>query len=66
MNKPFTVTAPPAGERGAFDTNHLESVTLPSRYYTDEDIHRRELHAIHYKAWCYIRHVIPDQLNDHG
>ena len=47
----------PVGERGAFRTNHLESLTLPSRYYTDDAIYRRELHAVHYRSWCYVGHV---------
>lgn len=47
----------PSGERGAFTVDHLDSPTLPSRYYTDDDIHRRELQRIHYRSWCYAGHV---------
>ena len=51
------MTEQPVGERGSFRTNHLESPTLPSRYYTDDDIYRRELRAVHCKSWCYVGHV---------
>ena len=32
MNTSSSVASRPVGERGAFQTNHLESLTLPSRY----------------------------------
>lgn len=47
----------PEGERGRFSENHLQSVTLPSRYYTDEGIYRLEMERIHQRSWCYVGHV---------
>jgi choline monooxygenase len=47
----------PVGERGAFDADARKSPTLPSRYYHDETIHRRELQAIFHRGWSYAGHV---------
>ena len=47
----------PSGNRGNFNVDALNSPTLPSRYYTDADLYRQELTAIHYKTWCYVGHV---------
>lgn len=47
----------PAGERGAFDPEARRSPTLPSRYYHDAEIHRRELQAIFHRSWCYVGHA---------
>lgn len=57
MTDSFSIAERPVGERGAFQTNHLESPTLPSRYYTDDGIYRHELRAVHGKSWCYVGHV---------
>lgn len=46
----------PEGERGAFSVDALTSWTLPSRYYTDADIHALELKQIFQRAWCYVGH----------
>lgn len=43
----------PVGERGAFDADARRSPTLPSRYYHDAEIHRRELRTIFHRSWCY-------------
>ena len=45
------------GERGPFTDKAMTSYTLPSRYYTDEDIHRRELRNIFQKSWTYVGHI---------
>lgn len=47
----------PAGERGVFGADALKSPTLPSRYYVDPDIYRRELSAIFHQNWCYVGHA---------
>ena len=47
----------PHGERGAVTADPCTSFTLPSRYYTDPDILRQELHRIFRRAWCYAGHV---------
>ena len=47
----------PAGERGRFERDPLRSPTLPSRYYTDEAIHRRELTHIHQRCWTWVGHL---------
>jgi len=47
----------PAGERGAFDAEAGRSPTLPSRYYHDADIYRRELRGIFHRSWCYVGHA---------
>lgn len=47
----------PAGERGAFDADVRRSPTLPSRYYHDTEIHRRELQGIFHRSWCYAGHA---------
>lgn len=47
----------PEGSRGKFRTNPLDSPTLPSRYYTDPELYRQELSAIHYRSWCYVGHT---------
>lgn len=44
----------PRGERGRFDADALLSPTLPSRYYHDADIHRRELRRVFQRSWCYV------------
>ena len=44
----------PAGQRGAFDADARRSPTLPSRYYHDPQIHRRELSAVFHRSWCYV------------
>ena len=46
----------PAGERGRFDADARCSPTLPSRYYHDAEIHRRELGAVFHRDWCYVGH----------
>jgi carnitine monooxygenase subunit len=55
-------TAFVTGEKGAFSDCAQESFTLPSRYYTDLDIHQQELHAIFQRSWLYAGHVsdLPD------
>ncbi len=45
------------GERGLFTDRATTSYTLPSRYYTDDDIHQRELRNIFQKSWAYVGHV---------
>ena len=47
----------PVGERGAFNVEAGLSYTLPSRYYHDPEIHRRELTAIFHRSWCYVGHA---------
>lgn len=47
----------PVGERGAFDSEARRSPTLPSRYYHDAEIHRRELRTIFHRSWCYVGHA---------
>ncbi|MDH3446950.1 MAG: aromatic ring-hydroxylating dioxygenase subunit alpha [Gammaproteobacteria bacterium] len=47
----------PEGERGAFNPDALLSPTLPSRYYHDPAIYRRELRGIFHKSWCYVGHA---------
>ena len=47
----------PEGERGGMSEDHLNSPTLPSRYYTDPDIYREEMKKIHQRTWCYVGHV---------
>jgi choline monooxygenase len=47
----------PAGERGSFDPDAGLSPTLPSRYYHDPDIYRRELRAVFQRSWCYVGHA---------
>jgi len=47
----------PSGERGAFDPEAGRSPTLPSRYYHDAEIYRRELDAIFHRSWCYVGHA---------
>ncbi len=47
----------PAGERGSFDRDPLRSPTLPSRYYTDEGLHRRELTHIFQRCWTWVGHL---------
>lgn len=47
----------PVGERGAFEADAERSFTLPSRYYHDPDIHRRELTRIFHRSWCYVGHA---------
>ena len=47
----------PEGERGRFDLDPLRSPTLPSRYYTDETIHRRELTHIFQRCWTWVGHL---------
>ncbi|MDX1400806.1 MAG: aromatic ring-hydroxylating dioxygenase subunit alpha [Kiloniellales bacterium] len=46
-----------SGKRGPFTDEATTSFTLPSRYYTDEEIHRRELRNIFQKSWCYVGHI---------
>jgi carnitine monooxygenase subunit len=45
------------GVRGSFADNPLTSFSLPSRYYTDPEIHERELERIFRRSWCYVGHV---------
>ncbi len=47
----------PKGNRGSFSIDPLDSPTLPSRYYTDNDIYQRELTHLHQKTWCYVGHI---------
>ena len=47
----------PNGERGQFSENHLQSVTLPSRYHTDKGIYRLEMERIHQRSWSYVGHL---------
>ena len=47
----------PAGERGDFDQDPLNSPTLPSRYYYDPEIYRHESGAIFHRDWCYVGHA---------
>lgn len=47
----------PAGARGEFTPDAENSCTLPSRYYYDPDIHRRELAGIFHRSWCYAGHA---------
>ena len=53
----ITLNKFPQGTRGKFSTDPLNSPTLPSRYYTDPELYRRELSAIHHCTWCYVGHV---------
>lgn len=53
----MTKNAFPAGERGSFDADARCSPTLPSRYYHDAEIHRRELAAVFHRDWCYVGHA---------
>lgn len=52
----MTETRFPTGERGAFNAEAGRSPTLPSRFYFDAGIHRRELTAIFHRGWCYVGH----------
>ncbi|MGI9315711.1 MAG: aromatic ring-hydroxylating oxygenase subunit alpha, partial [bacterium] len=52
-----TLSELPSGGRGCFSTDPLDSPTLPSRYYTDNEIYQREVTHIHQKTWCYVGHV---------
>ena len=54
MVKPTTTST--TGERGDFSRDPCRSYTLPSRYYTDADIHRLELERIFHSDWCYVGH----------
>jgi choline monooxygenase len=47
----------PEGNRGSFSADPLDSPTLPSRYYTDNEIYQRELTHLHQKTWCYVGHI---------
>jgi len=50
------------GEKGGFSEHAQNSFTLPSRYYTDEDIHQQELSKIFLRSWLYVGHIsdLPD------
>jgi choline monooxygenase len=50
------------GEKGAFSEFAQESFTLPSRYYTDPEIHQQEIRRIFHRSWLYAGHVsdLPD------
>ena len=45
------------GERGEFSENADQSWTLPSRYYTDPEIHAREIESIFKCAWICVGHL---------
>jgi phenylpropionate dioxygenase-like ring-hydroxylating dioxygenase large terminal subunit len=53
----MTKSSFPAGERGLFGPDARCSPTLPSRYYHDPEIHRRELDAVFHRDWCYVGHA---------
>jgi choline monooxygenase len=57
MSQPIRPNALPSGHRGALTVDPMTSPTLPSRYYTDEDIYRAEMRQIHRRSWCYVGHV---------
>ena len=46
-----------SGEKGVFAETAQNSYTLPSRYYTDEDIHQQELSKIFQRSWLYVGHI---------
>ena len=46
-----------SGEKGVFAEVAQNSYTLPSRYYTDEDIHQQELNKIFQRSWLYVGHI---------
>jgi phenylpropionate dioxygenase-like ring-hydroxylating dioxygenase large terminal subunit len=46
-----------AGEKGNFTEVAHDSFTLPSRYYTDPDIHQQEIHNIFLRSWLYAGHI---------
>ena len=54
----------PPKPAGRFSRNPEQSYTLPSHYYFDPEIYRRELDTIFYKTWNYVGHI--SQLRDPG
>ena len=56
MRKSKTVNLP-QGSRGTFSADPLLSPTLPSRYYTDNEIFKSEIECVHKKSWCYVGHI---------
>ena len=57
MNRHMSPESLPAGERGRVSDDPMTSVTLPSRYYTDEAIYRTEMRQVHQKSWVYVGHI---------
>jgi phenylpropionate dioxygenase-like ring-hydroxylating dioxygenase large terminal subunit len=57
MSNEITLKNLPSGERGEFSKDSLNSLTLPSRYYTNKDIYDEELKKVHQRAWNYVGHI---------